>query len=122
MIGASVIAGLAGIGTAYWFYIARPEIPVNLAKQFAGVYAVLWNKYYVDELYSAVFVEPGRRLAMFLWQTVDVGLIDGLANGLGSVTAAFSRVMRGFETGYVRAYALMMLAGTLVLLGWLILK
>ncbi len=122
LIGASVVAGLAGIGSAYWMYIARPEIPVNLAKQFNGVYTLLWNKYYVDEFYSAVFVEPGRRLAMFLWQVVDVQIIDGFANGLGRATAAFSRVLRDMQTGYARAYALVMLAGTVLVIGWLILK
>ncbi|MBI4789081.1 MAG: NADH-quinone oxidoreductase subunit L [Chloroflexi bacterium] len=122
LIGASVAAGLLGIGVAYWFYIAKPQIPVNLAKQFSGVYKLLWNKYYVDEVYSALFVEPGRKLAMFLWQVVDVKIIDGFANGLASATAAISNVLRGFQTGYARAYALMMLVGTVVLIGWLILK
>ena len=59
---------------------------------------------------------------MFLWQVIDVGVIDGFANGIGTVTAALSRVARGLETGYARAYALMMLAGTVFVIGWLILK
>ena len=122
LIGASVAAGLLGIGVAYWFYIAKPGIPVNLAKQFSGVYTLLWNKYYVDQIYSALFVEPGRKLAMFLWQVVDVKIIDGFANGLASATTAVSRVLQGFQTGYARAYALMMLVGTVVVIGWLILK
>jgi NADH-quinone oxidoreductase subunit L len=122
LIGASVVAGLLGIGVAYWFYIARPEIPVNLAKQFSGIYTLLWNKYYVDELYSALFVKPGRQLAMFLWQVVDVKIIDGFANGLGHAMAFVSRRLQGIQTGYARAYALMMLVGTVLVIGWLILK
>jgi NADH-quinone oxidoreductase subunit L len=122
LIGVSVLAGLLGIVVAYWFYIARPEIPVNLAARFNGIYTLLWNKYYVDEIYSALFVEPGRRLAMFLWQVVDMQVIDGFANGLGRGVAAASRVLRGMQTGYARAYALVMLIGTVVVIGWLILK
>ena len=76
----------------------------------------------MDQIYSALFVEPGRKLAMFLWQVVDVKIIDGFANGLASATTAVSRVLQGFQTGYARAYALMMLVGTVVVIGWLILK
>jgi NADH-quinone oxidoreductase subunit L len=122
LIGASVAVGLIGIAVAYWFYIASPEIPVNLTKRFSGVYNVLWNKYWIDEIYSALFVEPGRRLAMFLWQGIDVQVIDGFANGLGRALASFSGVLRGWQTGYARAYALLMLVGTVIVIGWLMLR
>ncbi len=122
LIGASVAVGLIGIGVAYWFYIASPEIPVNLAARFSGIYKLLWNKYYVDELYNALFVEPGRRFAMFLWQVIDVQIIDGFANGLARATAAFSGALRGLQTGYARAYALMMLVGTVIVIGWMMLR
>ena len=122
LIGASVIAGLLGIGVAYWFYIARPEIPVNLVRRFSGIYNLLWHKYWIDEIYIWLFVDKGLRFAMFLWQIVDVKVIDGFANGLGSATASLSRIVRGWQTGYARAYALMMLIGTVIVLGWLILR
>jgi NADH-quinone oxidoreductase subunit L len=122
LIGASVLAGLLGIAVAYWFYMANPAIPVALAERFNVVYKLLWNKYYVDEIYSELFVEPGRRLAMFLWETVDVQVIDGTANGLARAVAAISRVLRSLQTGYARAYALAMLVGTVVVIGWLMLK
>ena len=122
LIGASVIAGLLGIGVAYWFYIARPEIPVNLVRRFSGIYNLLWHKYWIDEIYIWLFVDKGLCFAMFLWQIVDVKVIDGFANGLGSATASLSRIVRGWQTGYARAYALMMLIGTVIVLGWLILR
>ncbi len=122
LIGASVAAGLIGIGVAYWFYIARPEIPARLAQRFSLVYKLLWNKYYVDEIYNALFINPGQRLAMFLWQIVDVKIIDGAANGIGRAFAAISRVLRAMQTGYARAYALAMLAGTVVVIGWLLMR
>ncbi len=122
LIGASVIAGLLGIGAAYWLYIANPEIPVQVAGRFPRIYNLLWRKYYVDEIYRALFVEPGQRFAMFLWQTIDVRLIDGFANGLGRAFARINRALRHAQTGYARAYALAMLVGTVLLLGWLILR
>ncbi len=119
LIAASVAAGLIGIGVAYWFYIARPEIPARFAARFPRAYQLLWNKYYVDEIYTALFINPGHRLAMFLWQIVDVKIIDGAANGIGRAFAATSRVLRAAQTGYARAYALAMLAGTVVVIAWL---
>ncbi len=122
LMGASVIVGLLGIATAWWMYEKQPDLPVKLGKQFSGVYNLLWHKYYVDEIYSAVFVAPGYKLAMWLWQFVDVRIIDGVANGLGYATAACSRVVRGWQTGYARAYALMMLIGTVIVIGWLMMR
>ncbi len=122
LIGASVAVGLLGIAVAYWFYVLQPSIPVALAARFSGVYRLLWNKYYVDEVYSALFVEPGRQLAMFLWQRIDVGIIDGIANGLGRAFARLSQELRTVQTGYARAYALAMFIGTALIIGWLILK
>jgi len=122
LIGASLAAGLIGIAIAYWFYIARPTIPVTLARQFRPIYNLLWHKYWVDEFYSWLFVDKGYRLAMFLWQVVDVNIIDGFANGLGRATASLSRLARGWQTGYVRAYALMMFIATVIILAWLILR
>ncbi len=122
LIGVSVAVGLIGIAVAYWFYIASPEIPVNLARRFSGVYNVLWNKYWIDEIYSALFVEPGRRLAMFLWQGIDVQVIDGFANGLARALGSFSSRLRSWQTGYARAYALLMLIGTVFVIGWLMLR
>lgn len=122
LIGASVTAGLLGIVVAYWFYIAQPTIPVTLARRFRIVYNVLWNKYWVDEIYSWLFVDKGYRLAMFLWQVVDVNIIDGAANGLGRATVSLGRVARSWQTGYARAYALMMFIATVIVLGWLILR
>ncbi|MCI0477494.1 MAG: NAD(P)H-quinone oxidoreductase subunit F, partial [Anaerolineales bacterium] len=122
LIGASVAVGLLGIAVAYWFYIARPTIPVTLARQFRPIYNLLWHKYWIDEIYSWLFVDKGYRLAMFLWQIVDVNIIDGAANGLGRATAALSRVTRSWQSGYARAYALIMLIATVIVLGWLILR
>lgn len=122
LMGVSVAAGFVGIGLAYWFYIVNPQVPVNLAKRFSGIYNLLLHKYWVDEIYNALFIEPGRRLALFLWQVVDVKIIDGAANGLARLVGAVSRGLSALQTGYARAYALAMLAATVLLLGWLILR
>jgi NADH-quinone oxidoreductase subunit L len=59
---------------------------------------------------------------MWLWQVFDVQVIDGFANGLGRATASLSNTLRGWQTGYARAYALLMLVGTVIIIGWLMLR
>jgi len=120
LMGASVAAGFLGIGTAYWFYVVNPQIPVNLGKRFSGIYNLLLHKYWVDEFYSWVFVTNGGKFAMFLWQFVDVKIIDGAANGLARLVGWISRGTSALQTGYARSYALVMLIGTVAIIAWLI--
>ncbi len=89
---ASVLIAFVGIGVATHFYRARPEIPARLAGSWAGVHRVLLNKYYVDELYNAVFV---RGLALGGGTTffgVDRNFIDG---GDGEVRPAWPLSVNG---------------------------
>jgi NADH-quinone oxidoreductase subunit L len=81
MVVATAIA-LAGWGLAHYFYSAQPRAADALAHRAAGVYATLLNKYYVDELYDAVFVEPTKRLGQ-TWDWFDRTVIDGLVRAVG---------------------------------------
>ena len=77
------------------------------------------NKYYVDELYDAVIVQPIKRVsAGVLWRGVDAGLIDGTVNGVGLVVRGWSAVLRRLQTGSVRAYAMSFSAGVVVIVGY----
>src|ERR1700741_2946515 len=74
--GPPVIVGLIGILLAWWFYIRRPELPEKLARSMHGLYTLLLNKYYVDEIYAAAIVRPLLWISTnVLWHTVDEGLI-----------------------------------------------
>src|SRR6185295_7675777 len=65
------VVGLLGIATAYALYMAYPLLPMRLASTFRGIYLFLLNKWYFDELYEAIFVQPMMRLARTFWQTGD---------------------------------------------------
>jgi NADH-quinone oxidoreductase subunit L len=79
---------------------------------------VLLNKYYVDEFYEAVIVQPVRRLSTgLLWRGVDAGIIDGAVNGVGLVVRGWSAVLRRVQTGSVRAYAMSLFRGVVTILG-----
>jgi NADH-quinone oxidoreductase subunit L len=89
-------------------YIPAGEKPTN------SVYQLLLKKYYVDELYNFVFVTGGKAIATFCWKILDVDLIDGLVNGVGTVSRSLGGVFRSIQTGYVRNYAFSLLIGALI--------
>jgi NADH-quinone oxidoreductase subunit L len=119
---APTIVGVAGIALAYALYMGAPATPGRIAARFAGLYRFLLNKWYVDELYDAIFVQPARRLADALWKTGDARLIDGMPNGAASLAVQAARGSVKLQTGRVASYAFTMIGGlvlfvTLMLMG-----
>ncbi len=114
---APLVLAVLGIALAYVMYIASPLLPVRLAQSFGGIYRFLLNKWYFDELYNAIFVQPAIRLARLLWQVGDVTIIDGVPNGLAELTSDGSRQVVRIQTGSLAVYAFVMLIGVVVLVG-----
>jgi NADH-quinone oxidoreductase subunit L len=115
-----LVLAVAGIALAFLFYILAPGIPARLAGRFGGVYRFLLNKWYFDELYDAIFVQPAIRLARMLWQVGDVRIIDGMPNGLASLATGSARQAVRLQTGSLAAYAFSMLIGVVALVGVLL--
>ena len=85
----------------------------------SGLYRLLSNKYYVDEIYDAAIVQPVEIVSEDgLWKGVDVGLIDRAVNGVGGLVGGASEVLRLFQTGSVRVYATSVFLGAVVILGY----
>jgi NADH-quinone oxidoreductase subunit L len=114
---APLVLGLLGIALAYVMYIVNPLLPVRLAQRFGGIYRLLLNKWYFDELYNVIFVQPALRLARLFWQVGDVTIIDGVPNGLAELTADGSKQIVRIQTGSLAVYAFAMLIGVVVLVG-----
>jgi NADH-quinone oxidoreductase subunit L len=113
------VAGLLGIWLAYQFYIVRPELPRQYAERFKALYLFIYNKWYFDELYDAVFVEPAKIIGRGLWKGGDAGVIDGLGpDGFAAATLAFARRAGRLQTGYVYHYAFAMLIGIVLIVTW----
>ena len=112
-----LVVGLLGIALAYVMYIANPLLPMRLATKFRPIYLFLLNKWYFDELYDAIFVQPAIRLARMLWQTGDATIIDGVPNGLAEITVDGSRQAVKIQTGSLAVYAFVMLIGVVLLVG-----
>jgi NADH-quinone oxidoreductase subunit L len=110
---------VAGIGIAMFFWLRRPAAAAALARQFSGVHRLLLNKYYLDEIYNSVVVQPIKQLSTgALWKGVDAGLIDGSVNGVGAGVQGFSMSLRRLQTGSVRTYAASLFLGAVLILGW----
>ena len=110
---------VAGIATAWYFYLVNPAIPARLQQTFKGIYTVLENEYYLDRFNEWFFAGGARRLGSGLWKRGDQGLIDGLVvNGSARLVGWFSRVLRQGQTGFLNHYAIAMIIGLAFLLFW----
>jgi len=110
--GLSVVAGLIGIGLAYYFYLKNPSIPAQLAQKAKGVYSLIFNKYWVDEIYEFVVIKPIYHFSVFLWRIVDVVIIDGIGvHGPARLLRGIGGIGRRLQSGNVQAYAFWLFAG-----------
>jgi NADH-quinone oxidoreductase subunit L len=109
---------LAGVLTAWWFYLKQPSIPAAIARTFKPVVTVLENKYYMDWFNEHVLAAGSRALGMGLWKGGDQAVIDGAINGSARGIGGLAQLMRGWQTGRLYQYALVMLLGIFGLLTW----
>jgi NADH-quinone oxidoreductase subunit L len=141
LMGFSVVLAIAGLLTARRFYLTHPEIPALLTARFRGVHAMLFNKYYVDELYDATAIRgtlsSGRglwtfdrkvvdgavdgsgwltRLSAWASHMIDKYVVDGLVNLVGWTAGQGSFFVRRLQTGLVQNYALLMIFGVFAFL------
>jgi NADH-quinone oxidoreductase subunit L len=108
-----------GAYLAYVFYVQRPYIPVELARQHQMLYQFLLNKWYFDELYDLIFVRPAKWIGRFLWKVGDGYIIDGFGpDGVSAWVLDVTRNVVKLQTGYLYHYAFAMLMGVAGLITW----
>jgi NADH-quinone oxidoreductase subunit L len=122
LTGWPVLIALAGLLIAWWFYIKSPQTPKKLAESLRGPYTLVLHKYYVDELYNAVIVQPLLWISTnVLWHVVDEGVIDGTVNGVARVSRDTGSELREIQSGNARSYATWVVIGavgvTVLMLG-----
>lgn len=113
VMGLSVILAVGGISLAYQMYVKNIQMAHDMANRFRGIHTLLYNKYYVDEIYlwfNHTFIDGAARL-IYLF---DIYIVDGLiVNGIGALTKESGAGMRIFHTGRVQNYALVFFLGVL---------
>jgi NADH-quinone oxidoreductase subunit L len=144
LMAVSVLVALVGIGLAWYFYLRKPSIPGTLVQKSGGLYRLVYNKYYVDQIYDAMFVNRSKdlgttlgafdrgvidglgvngvgwatRLASSIEMVWDKWVIDGLVNLAARIVWMFSYPVRMIQSGSVSNYALLIVLGVLVFLGY----
>ncbi len=111
----SLVVVIIGIVIAYLRY-GRGELPT----EEGGYWAAALDGYGVDGLYGRVIVAPGKAIATWSAKVLDLKVIDGIVNGLGSATQSFGSSLRTLQTGWVRSYGAAIVAGTLGVVVWLL--
>jgi NADH-quinone oxidoreductase subunit L len=122
LMAISLVVALAGIFLAQRFYVADPEAPVRLGEKMRGLYRLVFNKYWIDEIYDAKIVQPIRRGSIALWEKFDAAIIDGAVNGVGRQIERGAGLLRQAQTGSVQVYAMVITLGLVVVFGYLALR
>ncbi len=122
LIGISVLATLVGIFIALRFYARDSQTAARLVNYYPGLYRLLKNKYWVDELYQFLVAHPGEWLANFFWRGVDGRVINGFADSLGAALQRLGNRLRALQSGYARGYALAMLIGIVVVIALAVMR
>ena len=113
----------AGFLVAWRFYIRRPELPAEFARQASLLYRFLLNKWYFDEIYDFLLVRPALWLGRLLWKGGDERVIDGLGpDGISARVIDITRNVMRLQTGYLYHYAFAMLIGVAALVTWFMLR
>jgi NADH-quinone oxidoreductase subunit L len=118
----SVVVALAGIVLAWLLYASTPVRPERVGVPRTPVHALLLEAWYVDWLYDRALVRPLLALSRVLAGRFDLGVIDGAVNGIGRTVARAAAGLRTLQTGYIVNYALTMLAGAVVVLGFFLVR
>lgn len=114
---------LSGIGIATFFWLRRRDAAAAAAERFRGLHQLLVHKYYVDEIYDALIVQPLKAVSRgVLWKGVDAGLIDSAVNGVGLGVSSGGETLRRAQTGSVRAYAVALFGGVVVILAFYLIR
>lgn len=108
-----------GIALAYVFYLWCPSLPGKFARAFGAIYRLLFNKYYIDELYDFLFVRNASRLGRLFWHCGDEGIIDRFGpNGIALMAQKIAVRAGALQSGYVYHYAFAMVTGVAALITW----
>ena len=114
---------LIAIPISFYLYIISPKILEDFKNTNMPLYKFLLNKWYIDEFYEKIFVNPTKKIGSFFWKKGDIGIIDKFGpDGISKLIKIISYKTGRLQTGFIYDYAFVMLLGLSILLTYLILK
>jgi len=120
LMALSVAIALCGIGLAYFLYRVRTGKPDEIAARWPNLYDVVYHKYYIDEFYEWAVIRRIVNFSTGLWQMFDALFIDGIVNGAAALVRAAGERVRRLQGGVVGGYAFSLLAGAVLLVGYIL--
>jgi NADH-quinone oxidoreductase subunit L len=105
------VISVLGIATAYFFYIAQPATPAILQRRLRPLHTLFVNKWYFDEAIDFLVVRPALAIGRFANRVFERVVVDGLVTGTQDTVRGGGSVVRAFQNGFVRSYALILIAG-----------
>lgn len=118
---APLVVTLLGTFAAFWIYVLKEGVAKQWADRKGPLWTFLYNKWFFDELYDAVFVKGTKALGDFFWKIGDVKIIDGLGpNGAAWASLKSAGWLSRFQSGFVYFYAFVMLIGVAAFLAFAI--
>lgn len=122
LMAIAVIAAGATIFFAYMVYIKNRILPEAKDEKLTGIKKLIYNKYYVDELYEAVITKPLDVLSVVFYKFLDLQVVDGIVNGVGSAVTGVSTLVRKVQTGHIGFYIFGMVLGIIAILFFTFIK
>jgi len=120
LMALSVAIALCGIGLAYFLYRVRTGAPAEVARKWPNLYDVVYHKYYIDEFYEWAVIRRIVNMSVGLWQMFDALFIDGIVNGVADLVRSAGGRVRRLQGGVVGGYAFSLLAGAVLLVGYIL--
>jgi len=123
LMAVSVVLGILGIYLAFRAFTKYRFVMGALKKKYITSYTLLFNKYYIDEIYDTLIVNPVLKASKYLlWRFFDLGIIDGLVNVSAKIMEVFGNLFRRLQTGIIESYAAIFVSGIIFILVWLIIR
>ncbi len=116
----SALVAVGGVLLAWVMYGLRPVRGETIGVAKHPIHALLLKKYYVDELYDALFIQPLYRLSEWCARSFDLEVIDGIVNGVARLVTGWAQGMRRIQTGFVMNYALGILVGAVAVIAFVL--
>jgi NADH-quinone oxidoreductase subunit L len=122
LMGVSLGIAIFGLLLARWMYIKEPSVASRMVERFGPIHKIVYNKYWMDEIFDFLFVNSIVNFSKLLWKWFDEGFIDAIVNGVAAVVRRCGSVLRELESGLVKDYALSIVVGVVVVIGYLVLR
>jgi NADH-quinone oxidoreductase subunit L len=122
LMGVSLAIAIVGLLYARRMYVTDPAASERMVERLPGLHRLVYNKYWMDEIYDVLFVNSIVNFSRFLWRAFDDAVVDGIVNGVARVVRGWGGVLRWLQSGFVKDYALSILVGLAAIIGYLVLR